>query len=76
MKGDPGNYTYEKYKIFFDKNGYIPQFFEAYNIRECEIAPSINATSGKWGACGCMTILVVENDSNKYEWASTENNGN
>lgn len=56
------DFVYEKYKEFYEKNGYIPRMFNPYNVAEItDIEPCL-ATN-----CGCVTVsstvLIIEEES-------------
>lgn len=52
-------YINRKYKEFYEKNGYIPEVFNAYNCCEVmEIAPTITTNCGN--ASGTSSILIIE----------------
>lgn len=52
-------YINRKYKEFYEKNGYIPRVFNAYNCYEItDIAPTIIASCGN--ATGTSSILIIE----------------
>lgn len=41
------NFVYEKYKEFYEKNGYIPEMFNPYNVAEItDIAPCLSTQCG------------------------------
>ena len=49
----------DKYKNFYEKNGYLPEFFDVYNGIEIKgIAPTISTRSN--GAMGSGTTLVIQ----------------
>ena len=48
----------DKYKKFYEKNGYLPEFFDVYNgIEVRDIAPTVSTRSN--GAMGSGTVLVI-----------------
>ena len=48
----------DKYKSFYEKNGYLPKFFDVYNGTEVnDAAPTISTRSN--GAMGSGTLLVI-----------------
>ena len=52
-------YINRKYKEFYEKNGYIPEIFNAYNCYEVmEIAPTITTNCGN--ASGTSSILIIQ----------------
>ena len=51
----------DKYKSFYEKNGYLPEFFDVYNGTEVkDVAPTISTRSN--GAMGSGTVLVIQED--------------
>lgn len=59
------SYVEKKYKEFFDKNGYIPEMFNPYNVNEIQdIAPTQTSNCG--GSGSSATILKRE-DNNKIK---------
>ncbi len=51
----------DKYKSFYEKNGYLPEFFDVYNETEVkDVAPTISTRSN--GAMGSGTVLVIQED--------------
>lgn len=59
------SYVEKKYKEFFDKNGYIPEMFNPYNVNEIQdIAPTQTSNCG--GSGSSDTILKRE-DNNKIK---------
>lgn len=51
----------DKYKSFYEKNGYLPEFFDVYNGTEIKnVAPTISTRSN--GAMGSGTVLVIQED--------------
>lgn len=53
------SYVEKKYKEFFDKNGYIPEMFNPYNVNEVQdIAPTQTSNCG--GSGSSATVLKVE----------------
>lgn len=63
MKNDKETYIERKYREFYEKNGYIPKYFDLYNAFEInDYAPTLFTRSN--GAMGCGTVLIVV-DKNK-----------
>ena len=51
----------DKYKAFYEKHGYLPEFFDVYNGTELKnIAPTLSTRSN--GAMGSGTVLVIVED--------------
>lgn len=49
----------DKYKDFYEKNGYLPKYFDVYNGREItDYAPTLSTRSN--GAMGSGTILILQ----------------
>lgn len=54
----------KKYAEFYEKHGYIPEYFDLYNAREIvDFAPTQTTSSN--GAMGSGTVLIVETDKEK-----------
>lgn len=55
-----------KYVEFYEKHGYIPEYFDVYNGLELKnIAPTLSTRSN--GAMGSGTVLIAEiNKENRY----------
>ena len=48
-----------KYEVFYEKNGYLPKYFDIYNgLQIGDIAPAITTRSN--GAMGSGTLLIIE----------------
>ena len=48
-----------KYIKFYEKHGYLPQYFDVYNALEIvDVAPTISTRSN--GAMGSGTLLIIE----------------
>lgn len=48
----------DAYRKFFEKRGYLPRFFNAYNCSEIvDVAPTITAACGISTASGCTLVL-------------------
>ena len=51
----------DKYKAFYEKHGYLPEFFDVYNGTELKnIAPTLSTRSN--GAMGSGTVLIIIED--------------
>lgn len=58
------SYVEKKYKEFFDKNGYIPEMFNPYNVNEVQdVAPTQTSNCG--GSGSSATVLKVEETPKK-----------
>lgn len=54
-------YVNKKYKEFYDKNGYIPEYFNPYNTTELkDVAPTLTAQGDSITKSG--TVLKKENN--------------
>ena len=63
------DYVITKYIEFYKKNGYLPEFFNAYNSAVItDLAPSITCACGSiGGSCGVAIIeIIMTGDSNGY----------
>lgn len=66
------DYITRKYKEFYEKNGYIPEMFSAYNGSEVtDFAPTLCCSSGSPSGLGSVLILekVEHQDKKKQEGA-------
>ena len=53
------HYVRKKYQEFYEKHGYIPEMFNAYNCAEItDIAPTVTTCSGIATNSGTILILV------------------
>lgn len=51
----------KKYTEFYEKHGYIPEYFEPYNCREVQdYAPTLT-THSNMDTTRCGTVLIVKN---------------
>ena len=57
------NFIFEKYKEFYEKNGYIPKMFNPYNTTEItDIAPTITTQCGS--TTSSSVVLIMESGDN------------
>ena len=53
-----------KYEKFYEKHGYLPEYFDVYNALEVvDVAPTISTRSN--GAMGSGTLLIIEGIDNE-----------
>lgn len=63
------NHTWleKKYTEFYEKHGYIPEYFVPYNVTECtDYAPTLTANSNT-SPTHAGTVLIVEIDKEKRQ---------
>ena len=57
------DYINNKYKLFFEKNGYIPEMFNPYNCAEItDIAPTQSCSCGSASSSASVLILEIVED--------------
>ena len=57
------NFVFEKYKEFYEKNGYIPKMFNPYNKAEItDIAPTVTTQYGS--TTSSSVVLIIERGDN------------
>lgn len=61
----------DAYRKFFEKRGYLPRFFNAYNCSEIgDIAPTITAACGISTTSDCVLVMEVVDceTGSKRDW--------
>jgi hypothetical protein len=59
------NFVQKKYKEFYEKNGYIPEIFNPYNLTEIiDVAPCLSTQCGS--TTSSATVLICNKKYGNY----------